>query len=154
MISVAEYSDKSFVVSGPTIDYKNKLKELGGKWNPYLKTGPGWIFSNKRKASVQEWMNTIDKPETVVSPPQKKRKLNNRSDDVKNSVSNSQILKETFIAIFFVCLIYLFNRYNTSNVYRDLSVEFNNLVSLGRVAIQDTYKFYTYTPTTFLNTTC
>ena len=155
MISLAEYSDKSFVVNGSTIDYKNKLKDLGGKWNPYLKTGPGWIFSNKRKSSVQDWMNNI---ELVVSPPQKRRKLNNIKE-VNTSVSNSHILKDAVLAIVVVSLIYLFNMYASNNI--DFKNTLYAYLSSGRAALAQItdylnsylYKFKVYTPT-FLNNTC
>ena len=168
MISLAEYSDKSFVVNGSTIDYKNKLKDLGGKWNPYLKTGPGWIFSNKRKSSVQDWMNNIEKDELVVSPPQKRRKLNNIKEV---NVSNLQILKDVVLAIFVVSLIYLFNMYASNNIdfkntlYASNNIDFKNTLyaylSSGRAALAQSadylnsylYKFKVYTPT-FLNNTC
>ena len=153
MISLAEYSDKSFVVNGSTIDYKNKLKDLGGKWNPYLKTGPGWIFSNKRKSSVQDWMNNI---ELVVSPPQKRRKLNNIKEV---NVSNLQILKDVVLAIFVVSLIYLFNMYASNNI--DFKNTLYAYLYSGRAALAQStdylnsylYKFKVYTPT-FLNNTC
>jgi hypothetical protein len=133
MISVSEYSDKSFVVNGSTIEFKNKLKELGGKWNPYLKTGPGWIFSNKGKSSVQEWMNNIEKTKIMLSPAQHIT-LNN-----EEVVSKSHSLKETVLAIFFVSLIYL---YDAFTIYSDL--QFNNIgVSLD-----------TYNSPIFLNKTC
>lgn len=51
------YSDKSFVVSGSTKEYKEQLMALGGRYNPNLKTGPGYIFSNKKEQEVTEFVN-------------------------------------------------------------------------------------------------
>lgn len=52
-IELKAYSDKSFAVIGETKDIKDKLKELGGRYNPNLSCGKGWIFSNKRKEEVE-----------------------------------------------------------------------------------------------------
>ena len=58
---IDKYSDKSFVVSGDTKQYKNELKTLMGKWNPNLKCGAGWIFSNSNHKNVQEYVEVINK---------------------------------------------------------------------------------------------
>jgi hypothetical protein len=50
-----DYSENSFVIYGETKPYKDEIKNLGGKWNSNLKTGPGWIFSNKNKCTAHEW---------------------------------------------------------------------------------------------------
>ena len=54
-ITVEYYTPKSFAVFGNTKNYKNKLVELGGKYNPSLKGRAGWVFSNKNKSKVDEW---------------------------------------------------------------------------------------------------
>jgi hypothetical protein len=50
-IKVVNYSEKSFAVIGKTKEYKDILKENGGKYNPNLTFDgvkiPGWIFSLK-----------------------------------------------------------------------------------------------------------
>ena len=51
-IIIEDYSAKSIVVYGDTKVYKDKLKELGGKYNGNLSVGSGWIFSNKRKKKL------------------------------------------------------------------------------------------------------
>jgi hypothetical protein len=48
------YKGKSFVVSGSTKEFKDQLMALGGKYNPHLTTGPGFIFFNKRENEEQE----------------------------------------------------------------------------------------------------
>ena len=54
-IEIKPYSDKSFLIIGEdTKKHKEKLKELGGKWNSTLK---GWIYSNKNEQKVREWMS-------------------------------------------------------------------------------------------------
>lgn len=58
-IKVEDYSSKSIVVYGETKIYKEKLKELGGKYNGNLSVGPGWIFSNKKKEEIIEWQQSL-----------------------------------------------------------------------------------------------
>ena len=41
---LTEYSERAFVVRGKTKDCKDKLRELKGRFNPYLEGGPGWVF--------------------------------------------------------------------------------------------------------------
>ena len=43
-IVLADYSERAFVIRGKTKDHKDKLKELNGRFNPYLEGGPGWVF--------------------------------------------------------------------------------------------------------------
>ena len=68
-INVEKYSEKSFVIYGNTKEYKDKIKELGGKFNSNLKVGPGWIFSNIKFDKVKEWLNeiNIEIDETIFS---------------------------------------------------------------------------------------
>ena len=66
-IEIVDYSEKSFAVFGNTIAIKDKLKELGGKYNANLKRDdekePGWIFlSNKnKKLEVSKYIEEIQR---------------------------------------------------------------------------------------------
>jgi hypothetical protein len=51
-INIIDYSVKAFAVIGDTKPIKDKLKELGGSFNPRLSCGAGWIFSKKRLDEV------------------------------------------------------------------------------------------------------
>jgi hypothetical protein len=55
-----EYSSLSLVVYGNTKDYKEDLKKLGGKYNPNLKKGAGWIFSKKFESEIRKWIEEVD----------------------------------------------------------------------------------------------
>lgn len=60
-------SEKAFVVRGSeeeTRARKEDLKALGGKWNPNLNGGRGYIFSNKKKEAVQTYLETGELPES------------------------------------------------------------------------------------------
>ena len=48
-LKVYDYSEKAIAIVGDTKPIKAQLKALGGKYNPKLKCGAGWVFS-KRKA--------------------------------------------------------------------------------------------------------
>lgn len=60
MLKLINYSDKSIAVVGEgTKEYKDKLAELGGRYNRNLKDGPGWIFSIKHTEKVQSFLDEI-----------------------------------------------------------------------------------------------
>lgn len=59
LIYIDDHSDKSFGVFGDTKKYKNELKKLGGIFNYNLKGKGGWIFSNKNKKNVVEFLEKL-----------------------------------------------------------------------------------------------
>lgn len=72
-MELLDYTDKSFVVVGETKSIKDKLKELGGRYNPNL-THPeskermsAWIFSKKQKEKVQDLIQNISTTEQKIS---------------------------------------------------------------------------------------
>ena len=50
--SIIDYSEKAIAVTGDTKPIADKLKAIGGRFNPRLSCGPGWIFSKKFEAKV------------------------------------------------------------------------------------------------------
>ena len=50
---IIDYSEKAIALVGDTKDIKDKLKELGGRFNPRLSCGAGWIFSKKKQAELE-----------------------------------------------------------------------------------------------------
>lgn len=58
-VYIHDYSEKSFAVFGNTKPIKDRLKEIGGKFNPRLhpfgaeRDVPGWIFPLKARAAVE-----------------------------------------------------------------------------------------------------
>jgi len=58
-LTLQDYSDKAIVVRGDSKDHKEKMKELGGKYNPNLQDGGGWIFSKKKRDVVQAYLDSI-----------------------------------------------------------------------------------------------
>jgi len=70
-----EYSSVSLVVYGNTKDYKEELKKLGGKYNPNLKKGAGWIFSKKNESDLKKWIEEgeiIEKSKETQKEPLRK----------------------------------------------------------------------------------
>lgn len=69
-MEIKDYTDKSFVLCGEeTKNHKDYIKELGGKWNSNLKTGPGWIFSMNQKEKVHELIKTTESKDGWKSSP-------------------------------------------------------------------------------------
>ena len=58
-MNIEDYTEKSFVVFGETKNFKDTLKELGGKYNSNLKVGPGWVFSKSNKDKVEKWISSL-----------------------------------------------------------------------------------------------
>lgn len=53
-IWLEEYSDKSFVVRGNSLEFAAKLKEIGGRWMSLRNGGKGWMFSKR-------WLDDVAK---------------------------------------------------------------------------------------------
>ena len=58
---IVDYSEKAIALFGDTREIKDQLKEIGGRYNPYLKNNgskvPGWIFSKSKADKVRELIN-------------------------------------------------------------------------------------------------
>lgn len=58
---LVDYSEKAIALFGDTREIKDQLKEIGGRFNPYLtKNGAkasGWIFSKSKADKVRELIN-------------------------------------------------------------------------------------------------
>lgn len=55
-INIIDYSEKAFAVVGDTKVVKDQLKKMGGRFNGKLSCGAGWIFSNKMRKAVEEFI--------------------------------------------------------------------------------------------------
>lgn len=69
-IYAENYNDFSIVVRGNTKVHKEKLKEIGGRWNPNLNGGPGWIFS--KRLHSQQLVNYISQLDVQEPDPEEK----------------------------------------------------------------------------------
>lgn len=50
---IIDYSEKAIAVTGETKAIKDQLKALGGRFNPRLTCGAGWIFSKRKRDAVE-----------------------------------------------------------------------------------------------------
>lgn len=64
-INIIDYSDKAFAVVGDTKAVKDQLKKMGGRFNPKLSCGAGWIFSNRVKDNVAKFIQSGEVTELV-----------------------------------------------------------------------------------------
>lgn len=53
-LQIVDYSEKAIAVIGDTKSIKDELKAAGGKFNPKLNCGCGWIFSKKKRDAVEQ----------------------------------------------------------------------------------------------------
>lgn len=51
--SIVDYSEKAIAIIGDTKAVKDQLKKLGGRFNPRLSCGAGWIFSKKKESEIR-----------------------------------------------------------------------------------------------------
>lgn len=58
MLQVINYSEKAVALIGDTKEIKDTLKAMGGKFNPRLSCGAGWIFSAKKRNDLQRLITT------------------------------------------------------------------------------------------------
>lgn len=92
-ISIEKYSERSFVVRGDTKPVKDALIEIGGKYNPHLRGGPGWIFSEKLRENVQSWIDS-NTPKSYSSVVNTKPNTNpNTNPNTTTSTTSSSDLK-------------------------------------------------------------
>ena len=85
-ITITDYTEKSFVLRGDTKEYSRFLADSGGKWNPNLKDGAGWIFSMKKKENIETWLKSETKN-------QSKNETKDESKSKSDSTSESKLDK-------------------------------------------------------------
>lgn len=64
---IIDYSEKALAVTGETKPIADKLKALGGRFNPRLSCGAGWIFSKRKEDELRQLLSgaKVDKFEQV-----------------------------------------------------------------------------------------
>lgn len=53
-LQIVDYSEKAIALVGDSRAIKDELKKIGGRFNPRLSCGAGWIFSKKQRTAVEE----------------------------------------------------------------------------------------------------
>ena len=93
-IYAENYNERAFVVRGETGRFKHALKNLGGRWNPNLKNGPGWIFSiRQHKNSVDKFLLKVLKTQ-VEEMQVEKDKTEDTEDQTENEDTEDQTENE------------------------------------------------------------
>lgn len=67
-MNLEQYSEKSFAVYGNTKPYAQYLKDLGGKFNQNLKSGPGWIFPLNKQMDVVNFVEMANNNTLPLTP--------------------------------------------------------------------------------------
>ena len=88
-IIIEQYSEKAIVVKNSQ-SYKEKLKEMGGKWNPNLKNGAGWIFHNSKRPLLEELQRQISSGSVKEVLMEKKESVISNSGSVVNGSKYEQ----------------------------------------------------------------
>jgi hypothetical protein len=93
MFEILNYSEKAIAVTGDTKSVKDELKRLGGRFNPRLSCGAGWIFSAKKREEVEKLLNcqTSDKVFAKIAP--------KNDTDIKMSDALKAEIREEYKAI-------------------------------------------------------
>ena len=55
-LRIVDYSEKAIALVGDTKTIKEQLKQLGGRFNPKLSCGAGWVFPKSKLAEVQKFV--------------------------------------------------------------------------------------------------
>ena len=85
-ITITDYTEKSFVIRGDTKEYSRFLADSGGKWNPNLKDGAGWIFSMKNKEKIELWLKSESKNENNNESKNHSNLLDNKLDSKLDNI--------------------------------------------------------------------
>lgn len=56
-LQIIDYSERAIAVIGETKVNKERLGQLGGKFNKYLKCGAGWIFPKTKETLIRNTFN-------------------------------------------------------------------------------------------------
>lgn len=64
-VQIISYSEKAIAVIGDTYPIKDKLKELGGKFNKFLSCGAGWIFRKSDLEKIKEALKPKEETRTI-----------------------------------------------------------------------------------------
>lgn len=116
-INILNYTEKSFVLVGDTKEYKDEIKNIGGKWNPKLKNCKGWIFSKKNLNKVEDMLikysivyNFIEKQDLEKENKEEKQVKENiiviKNYENKNKSCINNFLKNIFYIFIITIILY------------------------------------------------
>lgn len=59
-VFLEEYTDRSFIVRGTTIDMKDRMAAMNGKWIPLKTGGKAWMFGKRRLKEVAKALQVAE----------------------------------------------------------------------------------------------
>jgi hypothetical protein len=93
-LSYKEYNKKSYAVRGNKEKYESKIKPIGGRWNPRMKDGAGWLVPKESLDKLKLIKQSKKKVEGVVQPPPSKTKKKQPVKDKLKKLKN--VLEKEF----------------------------------------------------------
>lgn len=109
---IINYSEKAIAIVGDTISIKDKLKEMGGRYNPRLTCGAGWIFPKSKKEQLNKIL--LDYPYNNIANNLWKKNLIEFSESQENS---KYYIDEFLGAVKLSQGVYLLPKYKIDNVF-------------------------------------
>lgn len=109
---IINYSEKAIAIIGDTISIKDKLKEIGGRYNPRLTCGAGWIFPKSKKEQLNKIL--LDYPYNNIANNLWKKTLIEFSESQENS---KYYIDEFLGAVKLSQGVYLLPKYKIDNVF-------------------------------------
>lgn len=109
---IINYSEKAIAIVGDTISIKDKLKEIGGRYNPRLTCGAGWIFPKSKKEQLNKIL--LDYPYNNIANNLWKKTLIEFSESQENS---KYYIDEFLGAVKLSQGVYLLPKYKIDNVF-------------------------------------
>jgi antirestriction protein len=94
-LEIVDYSEKAIALIGDTKAIKEKLKKLGGRFNPRLSCGAGWIFSKSKLEEVQALVSGAEVVSKQTETCDYKKNLEAYCNEVKSDLD----FKKDFIGI-------------------------------------------------------
>lgn len=88
-VRLEQYTEKSIAVFGNTQPIKDKLKELGGKFNSNLRGQPGWIFTLSSRPRVEEYISTLPDELPVIE----KTATSSKEDIIQSLIARIEALE-------------------------------------------------------------
>ncbi len=93
---ILNYTERSFVVMGDTLNHSNALVTLGGKYNTNLRIGNGWIFAKVREPSVLKYIETGEVEPYVYSKEDQARFEKRAAENAESNGITEQHLRKIF----------------------------------------------------------
>lgn len=122
---IIDYSEKAIAVCGDTKAIKDDLKSLGGRFNPRLTCGAGWVFPKSKREQLTALVNG----ESVIVTATPKA---NKPDDIAMSAELKDEIREEYKKLYSEYDSYSFGK--VSNAVK---------LSDGKIVVMDKQKIQT-----------